>query len=221
MYLAYTYYIRNKITNQFYYGSRYKNIQLKRTPQEDLWIYYFTSSKNVKKLIKEYGEDSFEFSILMEDTDYDKCYFYEQELISIWLGNSGCLNRYCRKTNRFIRSSETSAETRAKLSAANKGRTPPNKGKTNKRGPMSEEQKKKISDSKKGKPVSAEHRAKISKTLKGIPKSEATRAKMQGRISPMKGKESPLRGVSPSNDAKRKMSESAKLRWGKKKTPVS
>lgn len=94
MYLAYTYFIKNKITNQFYYGSRGANIKLKRTPQEDFWIHYFTSSKVVKQLIKEYGTESFEFNILMEDYDYNKCFWYEQDLIKADIKNLMCLNKH-------------------------------------------------------------------------------------------------------------------------------
>jgi len=34
MYLAYTYLITNKITNEYYYGSRFRNIALKRMPDD-------------------------------------------------------------------------------------------------------------------------------------------------------------------------------------------
>ena len=45
---AYVYKITNKVTNQFYYGSRTENIRKNRKPEEDLWKFYFTSSKKIK-----------------------------------------------------------------------------------------------------------------------------------------------------------------------------
>lgn len=51
----YTYYIYHMPTAQHYYGVRYS----KHYNPSDLWVTYFTSSKKVKALIKEYGKDSF------------------------------------------------------------------------------------------------------------------------------------------------------------------
>lgn len=123
MYLAYTYYLCNKITNEFYYGSRYKNIKLERTPEEDFWIYYFTSSNKVKTLIDQYGKDSFEFKILLCDKNYDICYQFEQDLIEENLKNKLCLNKYCRKTNKFSTAGMNHTdETKSKIGAKAKGR---------------------------------------------------------------------------------------------------
>ena len=84
-----------------------------------------------------------------------------------------------------------SEEWKAKLSAANKGKTNPNKGK--KLGPLSVETKAKISASKTGKkrgPMSEEWKAKISAGNKGKTLSEETRAKIsatkKGDNNPMK-----------------------------------
>jgi hypothetical protein len=48
-----------------------------------------------------------------------------------------------------------------------------------KRGPLSEETKKKISEAKKGKPMSEEQKIKISRTTTGRPKSEETKQRMR------------------------------------------
>lgn len=123
MYLAYTYFIKNIITNQFYYGSRCRNIFLKRNPREDFWVYYFTSSKNVKKLIEIYGKESFEIAILFENEDYNMCYQLEQKLIKENLFNEFCLNKYCRETNKFSTSgNKHTDETKSKISKKAKGR---------------------------------------------------------------------------------------------------
>ena len=163
MYLAYTYYIRSKITGQYYYGFRYKNIKLKRKPEEDFWIKYFTSSKEVKKLINLYGIDSFEFSIIMTDSDYAKCYGYEQSLIQQHMGNELCLNIHCDITQKFLMAGKTkqplSAETKLKISNAKKGKPSEKKGK-----PRDEATKQKIRDALIGSTRSAETKSKISAT---------------------------------------------------------
>lgn len=124
MYLAYTYLVRNKITGQFYYGFRCKNVKLKRHPEDDLWVKYFTSSKKISNLIKEYGKDSFECVILSKDAVPDKCYILEQKLISENIKNKLCLNECCRLTGRFSTAGRIpSDESRLKSSKTQKGRS--------------------------------------------------------------------------------------------------
>jgi hypothetical protein len=141
MYLAYTYFIKNKITNEFYYGSRCKNIDYKRLVLDDFWIHYFTSSKEIKNLRKIYGDNSFEFTILQESEDYDNCYWYEQELIKQNINNPLCLNRQFVDRNSgkkmFSMSGKThSTESKIKISIGGKGKIMP---------PISEERKQQIS----------------------------------------------------------------------------
>ena len=176
MYLAYTYLITNKNTHQFYYGFRCKNVKLKRQPEDDFWIYYFTSSKRVKKLITEHGKDSFNFQILSKDEDYDKCYFYEQELISEHIDNPLCLNGHCNKTGKWSIAGTThiiSDQTKDKISIAMKGRPAKNKGRQ-----LSEETRQKMRDATRP-PVSEDHKAKIGAAHKGMTRSEETKAKMR------------------------------------------
>ena len=92
MYLPYTYLITNKITNQFYYGSRFRNNNLQRNPSDDLWIHYFTSSVLVKALINEHGADSFSTVVLLE-SDYETCFWSEQKFIKENIRNPLCLNK--------------------------------------------------------------------------------------------------------------------------------
>ncbi len=73
----YVYKIHNNVTNEFYYGSRCKNVSEGRTPSEDFWKYYFTSSKKIKSLIEIYGRESFSREIIFTDPDYDICYWKE------------------------------------------------------------------------------------------------------------------------------------------------
>jgi len=55
MHQPYTYLIKHKPTGKVYYGVRYS----KKCKPADLWDTYFTSSKDIHKMIKEYGKDSF------------------------------------------------------------------------------------------------------------------------------------------------------------------
>ena len=126
MYLAYTYLITNKITHQFYYGSRYQNIKLKRTPEQDLWIFYFTSSKEIKKLLKEYDRNFFEISIVFKSESYNECYWQEQDLIKISVINPLCLNKHyvdrLSGKNMFSMSGKTmSQKSRDKMSKSRTG----------------------------------------------------------------------------------------------------
>ena len=175
MITPYTYYIINKVTGQYYYGSRCRNVASNRMPAEDLWIHYFTSSHEVSSLIAAYGHDSVDISIIMTDIDYNKCYDYEQQLINDNMDNELCLNQYCRLTNRFSiagkpRTEETkqklreanigkivSDETKDKQSAAKIGNKNPSFGRI-----KSEETKLKISNRLKGRTVSEETRTRIS-----------------------------------------------------------
>ena len=100
-----------------------------------------------------------------------------------------------------------SEETKKKLSDSHKGKPSPNKGK-----PMSEEQKKKISESKKN--ISDETRKKMSESHKGKPApnkgkpmSEETKKKLS---ESHKGQIPPNKGKPHSEESKKKMSESHK-----------
>lgn len=123
MYLAYTYFIKNKITGQFYYGFRSKNISLKRAPVDDFWVRYFTSSEKVKELINLYGRESFDVQILMEDADWHKCYEYEQRLIQNNLSEELCLNKHCDLGGKWSFSGSSHSEkSRAKMSRRQRDR---------------------------------------------------------------------------------------------------
>ncbi len=135
-----------------------------------------------------------------------------------------------------------SEETRAKNSAANKGRVPPNKGvpmseeeKAKRRGKtpankgkpgraLTAEQRAKQSAAQKGrvppnkgKPMSEEQRAKCSATMKGRPgrvQSEEERAK---RSASNKGRVPPNKGKPMSEEQKKKLSEAVKARLALKR----
>ena len=60
----YTYLVKHKTTGKVYYGSRCKNFTtLNRTPEEDFWNHYTTSSVNINNIIKAEGKEAFEYEI--------------------------------------------------------------------------------------------------------------------------------------------------------------
>jgi hypothetical protein len=77
----YVYKLTCNWTNEFYYGSRYKNVSLGLTPKEDILIRYFTSSKKVKRLIEDFGIGSFSADILLASDDKEEIFWFEQKLI--------------------------------------------------------------------------------------------------------------------------------------------
>lgn len=60
----YTYLVKHKSTGKKYYGSRCQNYtKFNRTPAEDFWNYYTTSSENINNIIETEGKDAFEYEI--------------------------------------------------------------------------------------------------------------------------------------------------------------
>lgn len=193
----YVYLVRNKITQEFYYGSRYKNRDLGRLPKDDLWVHYFTSSKLVKLLIEDHGKESFEYVIIFQSNDYDECYWFEQDMIQKNISNPLCLNRsyidrihgvkfstagikssQATKEKLSVSKSNISDETRKRMSLAKKGKST---------GPFTEDRRQNISKSKIGKPLSIRHCESIS-------------------LSKL-GEKNPNFGKERSEETKRKMSE--------------
>jgi Putative endonuclease segE, GIY-YIG domain len=80
-YRPYTYLVRHKPTNTVYYGVRWKNVRLNRTPEQDLWVEYFTRSTRVHKLIEEYGEESFSVEIRRTFDSVDKAREWESKVL--------------------------------------------------------------------------------------------------------------------------------------------
>jgi len=191
---AYVYLLKNKITNQFYIGSRASNIRLNRTPEEDLWIYYFSSSKKVKELITMYGVNSFDIQIVFRHYSYNTCFWEEQRLIKESKSDSLRLNKTYvdQDTNtRILTSHGESAEAKKarikKMQATKKGKFNSNghlglTHSTETKQKMSESQKKlnyRHSDETKQKMKehtrTPEHAAKLGASLKGKPWSDARR----------------------------------------------
>lgn len=73
----YTYLIKHIPTSVYYYGCRYS----KDCDPNDLWKTYFTSSKEVKKLIEVYGKESFDIQIRKVFADVNACRNWESRVL--------------------------------------------------------------------------------------------------------------------------------------------
>ena len=84
----YTYFIKSKITGEFYYGVKYS----KDANPEMFWKNYFTSSNTVKNLVERDGKDSFEFQIRKIFETREQALNWEQNVIRKIRNWNGCLN---------------------------------------------------------------------------------------------------------------------------------
>jgi hypothetical protein len=199
--LPYTYIIRLIPTGQVYYGLRSAN---KVPAEDDLWVKYFTSSKIVHSLIKQYGKDAFMVQV--------RRVFPDQKTAAAWEKKVLCRMQVLKKSNVWLNQSiggtlfnganrkgcKASAETKQKLSGAKKGRvayipTPEQrlassirqKGvpKNNKGWKHTAETKSKIGQGHRGKLVSDDTKYKLSKAARNrtgkVKHSEETKAKMR------------------------------------------
>ncbi len=164
---------------------------------------------------KKFPKDCFDYRVLLEcpRTELD---FWEQHYIRVlkthWTEggeNQTWGGQYWPRPEEPL-----SPATRAKISAALKGRVAPNKGV-----PMSEETKAKL----KGRTHSEESRAKQSASQKGRPgrvQSEEEKAKRRGRVMPEEERaklSAALKGRVQSEEEKAKRSAAAKARWALKR----
>jgi hypothetical protein len=178
---SYTYLIKCKVTGQVYYGSRTKNVRLKRTPLQDLMIYYTTSSNDVNDLIKQHGIEAFDWEVRQTFDDVDKPGAWETKVLrrmkvlqrrDIWLNGNIAGKKVLTKSG-AKRISEThkdkpkTEEHKRKLSESNIGK---------KKGERSNEYRENMSKIKSGpgnamygKPCTKERAANISAAKKGKP----------------------------------------------------
>ena len=122
----YVYKITNTITSEFYYGYRYKNVELCRLPKNDIWLKYFTSSKTVKNQLLNYGIDAFTVEIIFQHADSLVCWTYEQIKIKDNWQDPLLLNGKYHDPNsnfEFVRRKNICTDiARQKMSDAGKGR---------------------------------------------------------------------------------------------------
>jgi hypothetical protein len=200
----YTYIIRFVPTGQVYYGMRSAN----RVPAEqDLWHYYFTTSKVVKKLIKEYGKENFLFEVRRIFDTHDEAALWEKKVLTrmkvleksnIWFNQSIAGTKF-----RFTKHTEHS---RKLISKKHKGKI------------VSEETKKKISEVRKGKPSyfpTEEQKIANSIRQKGKPKKSGWKH-LQSTKDKIGAKH---RNKVVSEETKQKLSIAAKNRPSRKHSP--
>lgn len=181
-----------------------------------------------------YGEDAFVFRVL-EEVEGDMLSVMEQEYLSDYFDRGHCYN-IAHDAVASMRGQIFTEEHKHRISKANKGQVPWNKGRTNVYseeclGKMSdaqkgkkhtEETKRKVSEAKKGKTLSEEHKRKAIKVLIGRAVSEETRRKigkaLRGRKCSAQARHNmseAQKGKRLTEEAKRKISEAHK---GKKHT---
>lgn len=161
--MPYTYLIGWSRHNKFYYGARWA----KNSSPNDLWKTYFTSSKHVKNFVEKYGDPDIIQIRKIFDSSQDAKLWEEQVLRRM---NVVSDNRFLNKNvnGKFLKDGPQSKDhVEKRISATTISR------KRNGTYIVSEETKKKISDSTKGvsKPHSEEHKTAIQNRLQSFNKS--------------------------------------------------
>ena len=209
MYQPYTYLIAWTHLNKFYYGVRYNKSIQDKTPEQDLWVDYFTSSKYVQEFRGEHGEpDRIEVRRVFDSPekarDWETKFLKRIKAVenNNWLNKSyGDIKFHCFthreetkiKIGKAGRGRKHKKDTIKKMSKAAKGRK------------LSEETKRKLSEVNKGKKASEETKKKLSELRKGKSHNEETKRKISEAN----------RGRKLSEYQKRKISESNRKRAAK------
>ena len=176
---AYVYSIKVLATGQFYLGSRGRNVTLERKPEDDLWVKYETSSKKIKAMIETLGKNAFAAEVLAKFDRHEDAYWFEQSLIKEKHKDPLCLNNHYveRDTNKRVfvglAGIPKSEEHRRKISESNKGKH------------NDPDRHRRIGEAQRGKILSKEHRQKLSLANVGRKHTEETLAKMRGRKDPV------------------------------------
>ncbi len=158
---AYVYKVTNTNTGQYYFGYRYANQKSNTLPTNDLWVIYFTSSKQLHKDLETYGKSAFITEILFEHSNSLECWKQEQRYIAEHVSDPLLLNNRWHDpesgVERYRRSGITSEKAREKMSKAGSGRA------------KTDDHKKKISTAHKGRKRGEHERLAISLAKKGKP----------------------------------------------------
>lgn len=183
----YVYIIKNVKTNKAYIGTRSAKVA-----KDDLGIKYFSSSTDKEFMSNQQNNpDDYRYNIINVFKTRSEAIGAEIYLHNLFdvAKNPMFYNRAKQKVKGFDTSGIiVSAETRAKISEANKNpslKTRAKLSRVHKGKSLSSEQKAKISEIHKGKPKSAETRAKISETYKNRPVISCPYCNKSGRSSAM------------------------------------
>jgi hypothetical protein len=162
--LAYTYLIGWPSLRKWYYGYRCAN---RKSPEEDFWIEYFTSSPLVKQFIEFYGQPEFKE---IDQTFPNGNEAHQHEIQTLMKLNAGKSNQFLNQYV-WVSGGQMSDATRAKMSASHTGKSHPQK----KKPPFSLTHRQNLSLSKTGikntlfgKSLSLERRKQMSETRKGV-----------------------------------------------------
>jgi len=134
----YTYLVKHKATGKAYYGSRCQNAtKFNRTPAEDFWNHYTTSSENINSIIEQEGKDAFDYEIRRTFDTVEAMADWETRVLT----RSRVLERQDVWFNGNVAGKKILTEAGAKKISE-----------THKDKPKTEEHKKNLSASQKGKP---------------------------------------------------------------------
>lgn len=132
---------------------------------------YLGSGKGIRLAIRKYGRKNFTKEILKFFDTREELSRYESENITEqMLSDKNCYNRKTGGDVFHLKGGHLSEETKRKISESNKGKVPSEET----RQKMSESQKKRVRE-----PFSEEHRKKMSEVRKGKPKSEETKRRLR------------------------------------------
>ena len=198
------YMIQNKVNGKIYIGQA---VDI----EGDRWKTHRTclkgryhANKHLQRAWNKYGEESFEFSILLE-CEENQLNTYEQYCIfelMTYDSRIGYNKTYGGGSGRHTE------ETRKKISKNHvdfSGEKHPMYGKH-----ISDEHKKKISEANKGRTLSDKHRKRLSEVNKGKTLSDETKRKLSEANKGKCGENSPKYGKHMSEEAKRKIGEANK-----------
>ena len=193
------YKITNTITNKCYIGSSI-DINIRWNQHRNALKSNKHHSKKLQRSYNIHGEENFNYEII-EECDKDNLLIREQYYIDLLDGYKNGYNSVPKAENNFgMRHTDETKEILREKSKGNKNRL----GMT-----FTDESKRKISDTLKGRPLSEETKKKMSESRKGMVMSEEARNKL---VENNKAR----RGTKMSDEVKKKMSI-AKL--GKKQKP--
>ena len=184
------YMIQNKLNNKMYIGQA--------VDIADRWKHHvwglgggYHDNTHLQRSWNKYGEENFEFTILLECVESDLNMYEEYYIFELMTFD----HRVGYNKNYGGDSGRPTEETKRKMSESLKGKH------------RSEETKRKISETSKGKQLSEETKRKMSEAKKDKQLSEETKRKMS---ESRKGEKNPMYGKQLSEETKRKMSKSLK-----------
>jgi hypothetical protein len=154
----YVYKITNITTGEFYIGSRYQNVKLGLSPEQDIGITYFTSGK-LREQFKQ-NPNNFIKEILFTDINDDIVYTSEQNFIKEHINNPLCLNKqYTNSQGNILYRGKMDDNSKQRMIEKLTGRVGHR---------HTEEHKQKVGDLHRGKINSDQTKNKISKKNKGF-----------------------------------------------------